>query len=185
MKDYAGGKGGRPKSLWRVAVWSGAGSLLLAPLVAMRFTEEVNWTGSDFGVLGVMMAVPLAILELTVRATSNLAYRAAMVIALGAAFLMTWVNLAVGIFGSENNPLNLLFFGVLAMGFISALIAGFKPNGMARAMIVMAMGQGLAGVAGLAAGHHEAILVGFFLAAWLTSAWLFHKAGRMQAATGA
>ena len=84
--------------------------------------------------MGAVMAVPLAILELTLRATGSLAYRAAVVVALGAAFLLTWVNLAVGITGNENNPLNLMFFGVLAVGLVGAVVAGFKSGAMARAM---------------------------------------------------
>ena len=32
----------------RPLLWGGAGLLLLAPLVAMQFTREVNWTVSDF-----------------------------------------------------------------------------------------------------------------------------------------
>jgi hypothetical protein len=91
--------------LWRIMVWGGAALLLLAPLVAMQFTEEVRWTGSDFAIFGVMLAVPLGGLELAVRATRSMAYRAAVAVALGASFLMTWANLAVGIIGNENNPL--------------------------------------------------------------------------------
>ncbi len=175
----------RGKGLWRIAVWGGAGALLLAPLVAVRFTDAVNWTGSDFAIFGVMLAVPLAILELTLRATGNLAYRAAVVIALGGAFLMTWANLAVGLVGDENNPLNLMFFGVLGVGLAGAVVAGFAAGGLARAMAAMAVAQGLAGLAALIAGHVTIVLTGIFVLVWLASAGLFHKAARQQGAAPA
>ena len=136
MAGYAGNSNsGRRGGLWRIVVWGGAAALLLVPLMAMQFTDEVQWTGSDFAIFGAMLAVPLGVLELAVRATGSMAYRAAVAVALGAAFLMTWANLAVGIIGSEDNPLNLMFFGVLAVGIVGAFMARFQPRGMAHALV--------------------------------------------------
>jgi hypothetical protein len=45
------------------------------------------------------------------------------------------MNLAVGIIGSEDNPANLMYGGVLAVGIIGAIIARFEPHGMARALV--------------------------------------------------
>jgi hypothetical protein len=168
--------------LWRIMVWGGAALLLLAPLVAMQFTEEVRWTGSDFAIFGVMLAVPLGGLELAVRATKSMAYRAAVAVALGASFLMTWANLAVGIIGNENNPLNMIFFGVLAIGIIGAFIARFQPRGMARAMVVTGVAQILVALAALINGHVIVVLTGFFVGAWFLAAWLFRKAAEDQTA---
>ncbi|WP_206664815.1 hypothetical protein [Dankookia rubra] len=167
---------------WRVVAWSGAALLLLAPLMAMPFTEEVRWTGSDFAVFGVMLAVPLGALELAVRATRSMAYRAAVAVVLGAAFLMTWVNLAVGIIGSEDNSLNLVFFGVLAIGIVGAFIARFQPRGMARAMAAMAVAHIVVAVAALIGGHVTVVLTGSFVGAWFLSAWLFRRAAKDQTA---
>ncbi|RAI57172.1 hypothetical protein DOO78_20240 [Roseicella frigidaeris] len=175
------GSGEGQEGLWRAVVWGGAATLLLAPLVAMRFTDEVQWTKSDFVVFGVMVTVPLAVLELAVRATVSMPYRAAVAVALGAAFLMTWLNLAVGIIGNENNPFNLMFFGVLAVGIVGAFIARFQPRGMARALVAMGAAQGLAAITALVAGHSAVLLNGIFAAAWLISAWLFWKAAGDQA----
>lgn len=163
-------------------VWGGAAALLLVPLIAMQFTDEVQWTGSDFAIFGAMLAVPLGVLELAVRATGSMAYRAAVAVALGAAFLMTWANLAVGIIGSEDNPLNLMFFGVLAVGIVGAFMARFQPRGMARALVAMGVAQVLVAAAALIGGHFTVVLTGFFVAAWLMSAWLFRKAAEDQVA---
>jgi hypothetical protein len=57
--------------------------------------------------------------------TDNRAYRAAVGVAIAAAFILVWMNLAVGIIGSEDNPANLMYGGVLAIGIIGAVIARF------------------------------------------------------------
>lgn len=178
MTGYVENNGGRRGGLWRIGVWGGAAALLLAPLIAMRFTDEVKWTGSDFATFAVMLALPLAGLELAMRASASFVYRAAVAVALGAAFLMTWVNLAVGIIGDEDNLLNLLFFGVLAVGIVGAVIARFRPAGMARALVAMALAQALIAVLALIvqAGLAPVVLTGAFVAPWLASAWLFGKA---------
>jgi hypothetical protein len=178
MTGYVENNGERRGGLWRIGVWGGAASLLLVPLVAMRFTDEVRWTGSDFATFGVMLALPLGGLELAMRASASFAYRAGAAVALGAAFLMTWVNLAVGIIGDEENLLNLLFFGVLALGVVGAVIARFRPAGMARALVAMALVQALIAVIALItqAGLAPVVLTAAFTAPWLASAWLFRKA---------
>lgn len=168
-------------ALWRLAAWGGAAALLLAPLVAMPFTGEVRWTASDFAVFGVMLAIPLAVLELALRASGGFAFRVAVAIALGAAFLMTWANLAVGIIGHEDNPLNELFFGVLFVGVVGAFVARFRADGLARTMIAMALAQTLIAVIALLQGHVVVVLTGVFVTAWLTAAWLFRKAAREEA----
>jgi hypothetical protein len=45
----------------------------------------------------------------------------------------------VGIIGSENNPVNLLYFWVLFIGIIGATIARLRPRGMAWAMFATAL----------------------------------------------
>ena len=84
--------------------------------------------------------------------TGNSAYRAAVGVALAAAFILVWVNLAVGIIGSEDNPANVMYGGVLAVGIIGAIIARFQPHGMARALVATALAQALVAVIALIAG---------------------------------
>ena len=132
--------GGR-RGGWRKAVWGTAVFLWLLPLVAMQFTAEVNWDETDFIVWGVILSAAAGTYELAARMTRNSAYRIAVGIAIVAAFLLVWINGAVGIIGSEANPANLMYFGVLAVGVIGTLIARFRPHGMGRALFAMATAQ--------------------------------------------
>jgi hypothetical protein len=121
-------------------------------------------------------------------------YSALYSVAVVAAFILVWINLAVGIIGSEDNPANLMYGGVLAVGLLGALIVRFQPHGMARALAVTALAQALVGVITLIAGWGSAganwpgaivVLTGFFAVLWLVSAWLFQKAAREQTSAGA
>jgi len=168
-----------------VAIWGVAALLLLLPAVAMRFTPEVNWSPPDFGVFGAMLFAACGTYELAARRTVSTAYRAGVGVAVAAGFLLVWINLAVGILGSEANPANLMFGGVLGVALVGALFARFRPEGMARALVGTAIAQGLVQGIALAAGWGSAwILTGFFVVLWLTSAQLFRRAAREQAGPG-
>ena len=58
-----------------------ASALLLTPLVAMQFTREVDWTVSDFVLMGFLLYGACALFELGARARAALAYRAAVGVA--------------------------------------------------------------------------------------------------------
>ncbi len=177
---------GRRGNRWRMAVWGIAALLLLLPLVAMLFTEEMAWGLGDFVLFGGMLLAACGTYELAARLTGNNSYRAAVGVALATAFILVWMNLAVGIIGSEENPANLMYGGVLAVGLVGALLARFQPQGMARALVGTALAQALVAVIALVAGSGNAlILTGLFVALWLTSARLFRKAAREQSPAGA
>ena len=184
---------GRRRSGWRLAVWGTAALILLLPLVAMQFTEKVTWDLADFVVFGAMLAGACGTYELAARMTGNYAYRAAVGVAVATAFILVWMNLAVGIIGSEDNAANLMFGGVLAVGIIGAIIARFQSHGMARALVATAVAQTSVAVIAAIAGLGEpwsgplelSLLNGFFVALWLTSSWLFQKAAREQTPAGA
>jgi len=118
----------------------------------------------------------------------NTAYRKAVGVALGTAFVLLWVNGAVGIIGSENNNANLMYFGVIAIGIIGAIVARFEPHGMARALFATALAQAvvvvIALIGALGAPWNGPLQIvtlnGFFIALWVGSAWLFRKAAREQ-----
>ena len=170
-----------------------ASSLLLLPWVAMQLTEEVVWGAGDFVVFGVMLAAVAVAFEIAASRRRDGRGRAAFGVAILTAFLLVWVNLGVGIVGAEGDPANLIYAGVLAVGVLGALRAGFRPDGMATAMVVTAMAQGLAGLVAVAAGWGSSAnawprdVVGatvVFAAAWLFAAWLFRSAARDGSRTG-
>jgi len=157
----------------------------------MQFTSEVNWDETDFIVFGAMLAAACGTYELAAKMTGNTAYRAAVGVAVAAAFLLIWINLAVGIIGSEDHPANLMYGGVLAVGISGAVIVRFQPHGMVRALVGMALAQALVAVIALIFGWGSGganwpqvivVLNGFFAALWLGSAWLFRRAAREQTA---
>ena len=75
--------------------------LLLLPLIAMQFTNEVNWTLMDFVVAAVLLLGAGLIFELVMRKIKNTKYRTTIIVILVLAFLLIWAELAVGIFGSS------------------------------------------------------------------------------------
>lgn len=155
---------------------------------AMIEAVAQGWPFLGF-LLGGAVASARALYELT----DNSAYRLGAGVALGAAFLLVWLSLGVGIIGRDGDPANLMYFGVLAVGIIGALIARFQPRGMARALFATALAQtsvaAIALIAGLGypwSGPLElSVLNGFFVALFVGSAWLFQKAARAQSPTGA
>lgn len=163
----------------RVLIWGGAALLLLLPLVAMQFTAEVNWDGFDFAVMGALLLAVCSACELALRRSGDWFYRAGFAGAVGTGFLLIWANLAVGYIGDEGNPWNLLFAGVLAVALLGAIMARFRPAGMARAMAATAAAHGLA-AAGALAGRMDVPLAPtvIFVILWLASAALFHQAAR-------
>jgi len=181
------------RAFWRLAPWVIAALILLLPLVAMQFTNEVAWDETDFAVMGTMLLGACGAYELATRMTGSRTYRAAVGVAVVAAFILVWMNLAVGVIGSEDNPANLMYGGVLAIGILGALIVHFQPYGMARALVATALAQASVGVIALISGFGATgpnwrgttvVLTGFFVALWLMSAWLFRQAAREQTRTG-
>jgi hypothetical protein len=83
---------------WRKILWGVAALLLLAPLVAMRFTAEVQWSVGDFLVFGLLLASAGAAVELAVRLSRRRRVVLGALGGVGLVFLLVWAELAVGIF---------------------------------------------------------------------------------------
>lgn len=167
---------------WRLAGWGAAAGLLLVPLVAMRFTAEVDWDETDFLAFGAMLAMAGGGVELAVRASGSALYRAGAAIALATAFFLVWINLAVGMIGSEDSPANLLFLAVLAAALGGAAAAGPSAAGMARAMLAAAGVQAMIGLIAAISGWPTPLFAhGVFVMLWAASALLFRRAARRQA----
>ena len=168
----------------RWLVWGGAAALLLLPLVAMQFTAEVNWDGFDFLVMGGMLLTACVLYEVAACLARSNAYMVAAGIAVGGAFLTVWANGAVGIIGNEDNPANLMFFGVIAVAIAGSFMARFKAPGMAVTMAVTALGQFAVPLIAMAIWSppldadlaRTLLFNSAFAGLWLLSAWLFRQA---------
>ena len=145
----------------------------------------MNWGPEDYLLASVLTGSVVFVYRLAARASGNTAYRAAVAVALAAAFILIWVNGAVGIIGGENNDANLMYFGVLAIAVVGAFVAHFRPRGLVFAMYATAAAQLLVAVVALAlqlgregASWPNDVLAAtaFFILLWLVSARLFHAA---------
>ena len=72
--------------------------LLLTPLIAMNFTDEVNWTQLDFIAAGVLLIGTGLLCELVLRKVKKSKHRIAICLVILAILLLIWAELAVGIF---------------------------------------------------------------------------------------
>jgi hypothetical protein len=185
------------RTILRIALVTGC--ILLVPLLGNLFMGW-NWPPLAFAVWGALLFGAGLMYELIAGKGGTIAYRLAVGIACATGFVLVFINAAVGIIG--DGPVNLMYLGVLAVGFVGALIARFQPRGMALALVATAVAQMLVPVIALAiwqAGWQDLLmdpnsphppfhpgiapvfgLNAVFAMLWLTSAWLFRKAAPKQ-----
>lgn len=164
----------------RIAAWSIPPVLLLIPLIAMRFTDEVVWTLSDFVFMaGLLFGTGIA-LELAMRTGHSAAYRAGAVVAIGTSFFLVWINAAAGFIGGENNDANMMYPYAVAIGIFGAVAVKFRPMGMAYVLVCAALMQVAIPIIALIASMvtvdtKACVLTAGFTALWLCAAGLFRK----------
>lgn len=129
-----------PKSLLPVVVVPTL--ILLIPLGAMLFRfDGWAWGPESFLIAWLLMAGVGLAYKLVTRKAVNASYRGATALGLVTGFLIVWINGAVGIIGSEDNPMNMLFGVVLLLGVFGAVFARLEAPGMARTMFIVAIAQ--------------------------------------------
>ncbi|MBG8555982.1 hypothetical protein [Hymenobacter guriensis] len=169
--------------------------ILLVPLVLTQFSDGEGWNLFDFIVAGGLIFGTGLAYELVASRRGNTAYRLGTGLALAATLLLIWVNLAVGIIGSEDNPANLLFGSVFLIVFLGAILARLQPRGMARTMLAAAGAQFLVPVVAMLIWRPE-LTMGvakvlaanlLFVALWVGAGLLFRQASgpRPEAASTA
>ncbi len=173
----------RTHPVWRAlrwAVWGGSGLLLLLPLLAMRIDGSgVDWTGFDFVAMASLLLLPCLAFEAAMRVGRSHAYVLGCLVASAAAFGLIWVNLAVGIVGGEDNPVNLAFFAVPAVALAGAAWSRLRAARLAHAMHLTALVQAVGCVAALVLGGPSVFAAtAVFLLLWLAAAQLFRHAAR-------
>lgn len=163
--------------------------LLLIPLLAMQFTAEVDWDETDFIVMGILIFTTGFSYKLVTMKSSNFIYKTAVGLAFFTGFFLVWSNLAVGIIGSEDNPFNVMYFGVIAVGILGAIIARFQSHGMALTLFAMAIVQALLAAIALIGGFYQSppstvfhiiAVNGFFITLFVVAALLFRYAAQEQ-----
>lgn len=75
--------------------------LLTIPLLAMQFTEDVNWSIYDFVVMGFLLLFFSLGIDVTMKKVKNENIKILYVVLTILIFLLIWAELAVGIFGSQ------------------------------------------------------------------------------------
>lgn len=163
--------------------------LLAIPFIGMQFSDEINWSTSDFIIAGLLIFISGLAYLLFTKGSSDLVFKSACALSLFSTLLMIWANLAVGLIGNEAEPINLLYFGVVILGILGTFIARLKPYAMARALYIMASGIIGITVFALISGWHEAPgsslaeVIGvnaFFITLFIISAGLFQVVDRSE-----
>lgn len=157
--------------------------ILMVPLVAMQFTDEVNWSITDFLAMGGLIFGTGVLFVLVMRLSSNIVYKVAAGLAIGATFFMIWVNLAVGLIGGGPNAGNLMYAGIIAVLVAGVYLSQFKAAGLERAMYATAFAFVLHTAIALAASMQnypgssvmEIIAVNLFFASPYVVAGLFFR----------
>lgn len=163
---------------WRIAGWGSVVGLLLLPAFAMQFTNEVQWTLSDFVFAAILLGFLATVIELAARFARPGSARVGYVIAGIAAFITFWSNAAVGIIGDENS-VNVFFFLVMGASILAGAIVRFRPGAMRWIAAILAIAQYVIGIAALYIMPGHAVewgFLSFFAALWFTAASCFHRA---------
>ncbi len=74
--------------------------LLLIPFIGMQFSSNINWSGLDFLIMGILLLGTGLLIDLALRKipdVKNLIIVCGIVLAV---FFLVWAELAVGIFGT-------------------------------------------------------------------------------------
>jgi hypothetical protein len=192
MAEFVRNDGGRRGLPWRVIGWGGAVLLLATPFFAMQMhADGVDWTLGDFIFAAVLFGIVGGALELAVRYSPNGAYRGAAALGLLGTLLTIWANLAVGIVGSDHNPVNQWFFAALLIGIAGGCIGRFRPKAMSVAAAATAVLLWIAFAVAVMAPTDEPFVkrsvefigTSIFALLFLGSAWLFRKSAQDQSSS--
>ncbi|WP_312760762.1 hypothetical protein [Epilithonimonas sp.] len=74
--------------------------ILSFPLIAMQLTNEVNWTISDFLVMGILLFSTVFTIDFVLKKVKTMKSRLILIFAIVILLVLVWAELAVGIVGS-------------------------------------------------------------------------------------
>lgn len=161
--------------------WALAGLTLTLPLAVMWFTDEVNWSGTDFLAAALLLFVPLGIYTWSSRGSTSSAYRTGFALMLGTAAFTLW---AIGAVGITDTRADALYIAALALSAVGAAVARLRAEGMvwvaAGAALATLTAGGVALVTDQVAAHNALIEIlaatGFIAAGYIGAAFFFRRA---------
>jgi hypothetical protein len=165
------------KTMLRVALV--ALGLLMVPLVASQIVEGWHWNAGGFVFVYVLFFATGMAYALIARRMGAWSYKAGLGLALMAGFALGWSNMVQ--VADSGHPENLVYYSVLAVGVVGALLARLQARGLARTLFVMAATLALIAVI-LPSGappdmaRRMAIGHGVYVVLFLTSGLLFRHA---------
>jgi hypothetical protein len=165
------------KTMLRVALV--ALGLLMVPLLASRVVEGWNWPAGAFVFVYVLFFATGMAYALIARRMGVWSYKVGIGVALVAGFALGWSNMVQ--VADSGHPENLVYYSVLVVGGVGALLARLRARGMALTLFAMAATLALIAVM-LPSGappylaRNTAIGHGVFVALFTTSGLLFRHA---------
>jgi hypothetical protein len=123
------------KTMLRVAL--GALAALMVPLVASRVVEGWNWKPRGFVIVYLLFFATGLAYALIARKMGAWSYKAAVGVALVAGFALGWSNMVQ--VADSGHPENLVYYIVLAVGVVGALLARLQARGLALTLSAMAV----------------------------------------------
>ena len=175
----------------RIVGWSVLAAIFMGPVIAMRLTADLAWTGLDFALFGALLIMIGLGCDLVVRHVHSGMVRLAWAMTLCTAAGLTLANGAVGLMGGEGAEANALFGLVLGVLVIGTAGARARAGRMAY-VLGAAAGTQLAVVTvillaqlgpPLGAARWDALISGpGFALLWLMAAYLFQKAAKRPSA---
>jgi hypothetical protein len=122
------------KTMLRVALV--ALGLLMVPLVASQVVEGWHWTAGGFVRVYILFFGTGLAYALIARKMGAWSYKAGVGVALVAGFALGWSNMVQ--VADSGHPENLVYYSVLVVGGIGALLARLKARGLAFTLFAMA-----------------------------------------------
>jgi len=182
MENTLDTRGPRRNFPWRGLVWGTAAAIMLLAACAKLFVPDFLWTPGDFLAMGILLVVPALCFEVALRVARNdNFYLLGAALAIGTCFLLVYINVAVGIIGSDDNEANVVFLGVIGTAIAASLVARLRPAGLVVAMVMTAVVQaGVAVYAWTLGSPGGAVLSLVFAGAFLAAAWCFRIAARAR-----
>lgn len=166
-----------------------AALLLLIPFTAKLLTDEMKWSFIDFTAAWILFFSAGLTYRLIARKMENKTYKAAVGLAAATGLFLVWSNLAVGLIGHEDNPANWMYVGVVAIGFLGAIISRLQPKKLAFVLFSLAFAHAVITAAALIARldlapESSAVEIigvnGFFAVLWIGSGLLFLNASQEE-----